>query len=58
MRPGIRGQNTLEYAVLAAVIAAAVIAMTRYVRNAVNAHMFNVQEELNASIEEAPAPAP
>lgn len=47
-----QGQSALEYAVLIAVVAAAVIAMQTYVRRAVQANMRNVQEELNAATAE------
>ena len=47
-----RGQNTLEYAVLIAIVAAAVVAMQTYVRRAIQANLKNVEQEINASIEE------
>lgn len=46
------GQSTLEYAVLIAVVAAALIAMETYVQRAVQAHVKNVEEELNAATAE------
>ena len=49
MKESSQGQSTLEYAVLIAVVAAAVIAMQTYVRRAVQANVRNVQEELNAT---------
>ena len=48
------GQHTLEYAVLIAVVAAAVVAMQTYVRRAIQANLKNVEEEVNASLEEQP----
>ena len=53
-----RGQHTLEYAVLIAVVATALMAMTVYIRRSVQAHMRNVEQELNAAVEEAPAGRP
>ena len=44
-----RGQSTLEYAVLIAVVSAALLAMGTYVRRAVQANVKNVEEELNAT---------
>lgn len=44
-----QGQGTLEYAVLIAVVAAALIAMHTYVRRAIQANVKNVEEELNAA---------
>jgi len=43
------GQSILEYAVLIAVAAAAVVAMSTYVQRAVQAHVKNVEQELNAA---------
>jgi len=47
-----RGQSTLEYAVLIAVVAAALVAMHTYVRRAIQANVKNVEEELNAATAE------
>lgn len=58
MMLGRRGQNTVEYAVLIAAVATAMIAMATYVRRSVQANMKNVEQELNAAVEEEPAPGP
>lgn len=44
-----RAQSILEYTLLITVIAAALVTMQRYVRNALNARLKQVQEELNVS---------
>ncbi len=43
-----RGQSTLEYAILIAIVAAAVIAMRTYVQRAVQANLKVVEEQVNA----------
>lgn len=45
-------QSTLEYAVLIAVVAAALVAMNTYVRRAIQANVKNVEVELNAATAE------
>ena len=52
------GQHTLEYGVLIAVVAAAVVAMQTYVRRAIQANLKNVEQEINASLEEEPGQQP
>ncbi len=47
-----RGQHTLEYAILIGIVAAAVVAMQTYVRRSIQAHLKNVEEEINASVQE------
>ena len=46
MRPR-RAQCTLEYAILAALVAAAMVAMHPYVRRAMQANLKNIEIELN-----------
>ncbi len=48
------GQHTIEYAVLIAVVAAAVVAMQTYVRRSIQANLKNGEEEVNASLQEQP----
>lgn len=47
-----RGQSTLEYAILIAIVAAAVIAMRTYVQRAVQANLKVVEEQVNAEMVE------
>ena len=49
----IGGQSTLEYAVFTAVVSAAVVAMSLYVRRAIQANLKQVEDRVNA---EAAAP--
>jgi Flp pilus assembly pilin Flp len=42
----------LEYAVMVAAVASALIVMTDYVRNAFRAHANAIEEELNGATEE------
>lgn len=42
-----RGQGTLEYAIFIAVVAAAISAMTLYVRRAIQANLKALQERVN-----------
>ena len=44
-----RGQNIFEYVVLIMVVSLALAAMYTYIKRAVNAHLRNVQLELNES---------
>jgi Flp pilus assembly pilin Flp len=44
-----RAQNFFEYAILVAVIATALIAMSQYMQRSINARLKQVQEELNES---------
>ncbi len=46
------GQSMLEYAVMVAAVASALIVMTDYVRNAFRAHANAIEEELNGATEE------
>ena len=48
MRLTRKGQSTLEYAVLIAVVIAACAAMTTYVHRAVQANLKVVEEQINA----------
>lgn len=48
MRLNHRGQSTLEYAVLIAVVVAACITMTSYIHRAVQANLKVVEEQVNA----------
>jgi len=45
----IRGQSSLEYAILIAAVAAAFIAMRTYVQRAVQANLKQIQEQVNAA---------
>ncbi len=42
-----RGQSTLEYSILIAIIVAAIMAMGAYVRRAVQANLKMVEEQIN-----------
>ncbi len=44
-----RAQNFLEYAVLIAVISAALLAMSQYIQRAINARLRQAQAELDES---------
>ena len=44
-----RGKSTMEYAVLVAIVAAALVAMHTYVRRAMQANLKNLELELNAA---------
>ena len=52
MRAGRTGQSLLEYAVLIAAVAAALVVMSDYVRRAFNAHAESIEEELNGGTQE------
>ena len=55
------GQSVLEYAVFVGVVAAAVIAMSDYVRRSIQANFKTVEDRINAeaiSSPAAPSPAP
>ena len=43
-----RGQSTLEYAVFTAVVSAALIAMTLYVRRSIQANLKVLEDQINA----------
>jgi len=43
-----RSQSTIEYSILIAIVAAAVIAMQLYVRRAVKANLKVLEEQINA----------
>ena len=43
-----KGQSTLEYAVFVAVISAALVAMSVYVRRAIQANLKTVENQVNA----------
>ncbi len=45
-------QSMLEYAVLVAAVATAVVVMSDYVRRAFNAHAESIEEELNGATED------
>ena len=47
-----RGQSMLEYAVLVAAVASAVIVMSGYVKRAFDAHAEAVEEELNGATDD------
>ena len=50
-----RGQSLVEYAVLVAAVASAMIVMSDYVRRAFNAHVEMVEQELNgATVDNTP----
>ena len=43
-----RGQSTLEYAILIAIVAAAIVAMKTYVQRSVQANLKMVEDQINA----------
>ncbi len=43
-----RAQSTLEYSILIAIVAAAIVAMHTYVQRAVQANLKMVEEQINA----------
>lgn len=43
-----KGQSTLEYAVLVAIVAAAIVTMNTYVQRAVQANLKTVEGQINA----------
>ncbi len=47
-----RGQSTLEYALIIAVVAVALTAMSTYVQRAVQANLKTVEDQINAQSEE------
>ena len=46
------GQSTVEYALIVAAVAAALAAMSTYVRRAVSANFKQLEETVNSSIDE------
>ena len=46
------GQSTLEYAVIIAVVATALMAMSTYVRRSVQANLKMIEEQINAEVVE------
>ena len=50
-----RGQSLLEYAVLVAAVASALVIMSDYLRRAFNAHAEAIEEELNGATEDNPS---
>jgi hypothetical protein len=46
----VRGQSTVEYAVLLAAAVAAIVVMGDYIRRAMNAHGNSVEEQLNGAV--------
>ncbi len=48
-----RGQHVMEYAILIAVVATALTAMVVYVRRSVQANTKNLEQELNAGVDDA-----
>lgn len=47
-----RGQSMLEYVVLVAAVASALIVMSDYIRRAFNAHAEVIERELNGATED------
>jgi len=45
-----KAQSTLDYAVIIAVVAAALLAMNTYVQRAVKANLKVIEEQVNASV--------
>ena len=45
-----RAQSTLEYSILIAVVAAAIVAMHTYVQRAVQANLKTVEQQINAEV--------
>lgn len=43
-----RGQSTLEYAILIAIVAAALTAMSTYVQRSVQANLKMIEDQINA----------
>ena len=55
----VRGQSTMEYAVLLAAVVAAIVVMGDYIRRAMNAHGNSVEEQLNGAVlDNSPAVIP
>jgi Flp pilus assembly pilin Flp len=48
MRKNIKAQSILEYAILIAVVSAALISMSLYVKRAVQANLKTVEHQINA----------
>ena len=48
MRTLVKGQSTTEYAIFVAVVAAALVAMTVYVRRAIQAHLKLMEKQTSA----------
>lgn len=46
-----RGQSVLEYAIVLALVSAACIAMSLYVRRAVQGKLFKIEERVTAKVE-------
>ena len=47
-----RGQSTLEYTLIIAVVAAALMAMTVYVQRSLQANLYTIQEQVNTEIQQ------
>ena len=45
-----RAQSTLEYSILIAIVAAAIVAMHTYVQRSVQANLKMVEEQINAEV--------
>jgi len=52
MRKNIKAQSIMEYAVLIGVVSAALIAMSLYVRRAIQANLKTVENQINAEVNE------
>lgn len=51
MRISRRGQSVLEYTLIITVVASALIAMSTYVRRAVQANLKTIEDQVNNSVE-------
>jgi len=49
-----RAQSTLEYSILIAIVAAAIITMRTYVQRSVQANIKTIEQQINAEIVRAP----
>ena len=47
-----RAQSTLEYSILIAIVAAAILAMQAYVQRSVQANLKTIEQQINAEIAE------
>ncbi len=52
LRRPVRGQSTVEYALVVAAVVAAIAAMSTYVRRAVQANFKQLEEQVNGTVDE------
>ncbi len=53
-----QGQSVLEYAILLAIVSAAFITMTVYVKRAIQGQLYQLEEKTSAKMKSPPAPTP